>query len=107
MHTCNAHACRVPPASFSVRDVKRLVGSKRVIDVMDTCTQEGSTMTMQEWAKYYESQPRDKLLNVISLEFSCTKLSPLVEPPEMVRDVNDRNWKMVAIHALLDLYYLW
>ena len=42
-------------------------------------------MTLSQWAKYYDSKPRHKLLNVISLEFSCTKLDPLVMPPTMVR----------------------
>ena len=76
---------RIPQDDFTVQDVKRLVGPRRVVDVMDTRTQEASTMTLSQWAKYYDSKPRHKLLNVISLEFSCTKLDPLVMPPTMVR----------------------
>ena len=75
---------RIPQDDFTVQDVKRLVGPRRVVDVMDTRTQEASTMTLSQWAKYYNSKPRQKLLNVISLEFSCTKLDPLVMPPTMV-----------------------
>ena len=76
---------RIPQDDFTVQDVKRLVGPRRVVDVMDTRTQEASTMTLSQWTKYYNSKPRQKLLNVISLEFSCTKLDPLVMPPTMVR----------------------
>ena len=75
---------RIPQDDFTVQDVKRLVGPRRVVDVMDTRTQEASTMTLSQWARYYDSKPRHKLLNVISLEFSCTKLDPLVMPPTMV-----------------------
>ena len=75
---------RLPQDDFTVQDVKRLVGPRRVVDVMDTRTQEASTMTLSQWAKYYDTKPRQKLLNVISLEFSCTKLAPLVQPPIMV-----------------------
>ena len=75
---------RVPPASLTVSDVKTLVGARRQVDVMDLHTQETHTMTMHHWAKYYESRPRHKILNVISLEFSRTKLDPLVQPPTLV-----------------------
>ena len=75
---------RVPPASLTVSDVKTLVGARRQVDVMDLHTQETHAMTMHHWAKYYESRPRQKILNVISLEFSRTKLDPLVQPPTLV-----------------------
>ena len=74
----------MPLGDFTVQDVKRLVGPRRVVDVMDTRTQEASTMTLSQWAKYYNTKPRQNLLNVISLEFSCTKLDPLVKPPSVV-----------------------
>ena len=88
-HRCHFVICsRLPSSDFSVQDVKRLVGPRRVVDVMDTRTQEASTMTLSQWAKYYNTKPRQKLLNVISLEFSCTKLDPLVKPPSMVSAVS-------------------
>lgn len=51
---------------------------------MDVTTQKGMEMTMKEWVKYYESPEKDKLLNVISLEFSHTKLENYVESPSLV-----------------------
>lgn len=75
---------RVPSRDFSVADVKRLVGSKREVDVMDTHTQKAVNMTMQQWTKYYQTLPRKKILNIISLEFSCTKMADLVQPPAVV-----------------------
>ena len=76
---------RLPPHGFTVSDVHQLVGARRQVDVMDTCTQEATVMSMQQWSSYFASRPRERLLNVISLEFSCTRLDPLVQPPTVVR----------------------
>ena len=53
-------------------------GSNRQLDVMDVVTQKGFIMPMKEWVEYYEMKKRDRLLNVISLEFSNTKLEHYV-----------------------------
>lgn len=79
---------RVPPKSFIVRDVGKLVGQDRMIDVMDVKTQKNIEMTMKEWCKYYESRQRDRLLNVISLEFSHTDLDDLVDSPKIVKHLD-------------------
>lgn len=76
---------RVPPKSFLVRDVRNHVGHQRIIDVMDVKTQKNIEMSMKDWCKYYESKNRDRLLNVISLEFSHTKLDDLVDSPMIVK----------------------
>lgn len=76
---------RVPPKSFLVRDVRNCVGNQRIIDVMDVKTQKNIEMSMKDWCKYYESKNRERLLNVISLEFSHTKLDELVESPVIVK----------------------
>lgn len=55
-----------------------------MLDVMDVTTQQAMEMTMKEWVKYYESPERVRLLNVISLEFSHTKLDNYVEQPAVV-----------------------
>lgn len=63
---------------------KMCLGSRRPLDVMDANTQRGLEMTMKDWVKYYENTDREKLLNVISLEFSHTKLENYVESPTVV-----------------------
>ena len=45
----------------------------REIDVIDVAKQEDSKMLMREWTQYYTGSTRDKVLNVISLEFSKTR----------------------------------
>lgn len=79
---------RVPSPNFSIRDVRTCVGSKRVLDVMDVNTQKNLEMTMKEWQEYYEDPDKTRLLNVISLEFSHTKLENYVQSPSVVRQVD-------------------
>lgn len=64
-----------------------LAGSRRIVDVMDVNTQKGIEMSMAQWRRYYETPPseREKLYNVISLEFSHTRLENLVKRPASVR----------------------
>ena len=63
-----------------------LSGSRRSVDVMDVSTQKGSEMSMAQFVRYYETpeEERDKLFNVISLEFSHTKLEHLIKRPTVV-----------------------
>ncbi|KAM0725100.1 JmjC domain-containing histone demethylation protein 1 [Formica fusca] len=79
---------RVPSSNFSINDVRTCVGSKRILDVMDVNTQKNEDMTMKEWQKYYEDSNKERLLNVISLEFSHTKLENYVQSPALVRQVD-------------------
>ncbi|XP_045465756.1 jmjC domain-containing histone demethylation protein 1-like isoform X2 [Harmonia axyridis] len=85
---------RVPTTNFTINDVRMCVGSRRILDVMDVNTQKNSEMNMKEWQKYYEDKEKDKLLNVISLEFSHTKLENYVQSPTVVRQVDwvDNVW---------------
>ena len=76
------------PDNFSVRDIKNLVGSKRVVDVIDVNTQKGLTMNMKDWCRYFENDRENRLLNVISLEFSHTKLDKLVDVPAFIKKLD-------------------
>ena len=55
---------------------------------------ETSEMTMKEWEEYYTSPNRTRKLNVISLEFSQTKLENMVIAPTVVRQIDwtDNVW---------------
>ncbi|KAH9514989.1 Lysine-specific demethylase 2B [Bulinus truncatus] len=85
---------RVPSENFKVSDVKQCVGSRRILDVMDVTTQKAMELSMKDWVKYYENPERDRLLNVISLEFCHTRLENYVDSPTLVRQVDwvDRAW---------------
>lgn len=78
----------VPSKNFTINDVRTCVGSRRMLDVMDVNTQKNCEMSMKEWQRYYEDPDKDKLLNVISLEFSHTKLENYVRAPSVVRQID-------------------
>ena len=59
-----------------------------MVDVMDVGTQRNLEMPMKEWEQYYENPKKDRLLNVISLEFSHTKLETYVHAPRTVTPVS-------------------
>ncbi|XP_069759384.1 lysine-specific demethylase 7B-like [Narcine bancroftii] len=64
----------LPSNTFSVRDVEEYVGGEKVIDVIDVARQADCKMKLQEFVEYYTAVDRTKVLNVISLEFSDTKI---------------------------------
>lgn len=51
-----------------------LIGGDKVIDVIDVARQADSKMKLSAFVNYYYSPERPKVLNVISLEFSDTRL---------------------------------
>ncbi|XP_047483967.1 uncharacterized protein LOC125035795 isoform X2 [Penaeus chinensis] len=104
----------IPSSDFTINDVRLCVGSRRMLDVMDVNTQKNVEMTMKDWQRYFDSQDKDKLLNVISLEFSHTKLESLVQAPTVVRQVDwvERVWprhlkeaQTEATNVLEDMMY--
>ncbi|KAJ1907767.1 JmjC domain-containing histone demethylation protein 1 [Tieghemiomyces parasiticus] len=85
---------RMPPATLTVDDVARLVGPDREVDVIDVVNQgqlDGWNLT--QWAEYFRTRTReDRILNVISLEFSDTPpLADQVRRPRVVRDLDWTN----------------
>uniref|UniRef100_A0A671XP12 PHD finger protein 8 n=1 Tax=Sparus aurata TaxID=8175 RepID=A0A671XP12_SPAAU len=78
----------LPPASFGVSDVEHYIGADKEIDVIDVSRQCDLKMRLGDFVEYYNSPNRDRVLNVISLEFSETRLSNLVETPKIVRKLS-------------------
>uniref|UniRef100_A0AAY4CYZ4 Uncharacterized protein n=1 Tax=Denticeps clupeoides TaxID=299321 RepID=A0AAY4CYZ4_9TELE len=79
---------KLPPPSFSVEDVEQYVGGSKVIDVIDVARQADSKMKLGEFVKYYYKPERPKVLNVISLEFSDTKMANLVVVPDVAQKMS-------------------
>lgn len=50
-----------------------VVGSDKEIDVIDVMRQADMKMKLGDFVEYYNSPNRDRVLNVISLEFSDTR----------------------------------
>jgi len=86
---------KIPDTSFSITDVRNLVGGKRILEVMNCATQSNAEMTLKDWEEFFTAPDRDNTkLNVISLEFSHTKLDSYVVAPRVVRqiDFTDNIW---------------
>ncbi|XP_031560229.1 lysine-specific demethylase 2B-like [Actinia tenebrosa] len=79
---------RMPSDAFTVTDVKNYVGARRMVDVIDVNTQQALELTLQNWVKYFTNPDRKLIYNVISLEFSHTKLQDIVESPDVVRQID-------------------
>uniref|UniRef100_A0A1A8LRF1 Jumonji C domain containing histone demethylase 1 homolog D n=1 Tax=Nothobranchius pienaari TaxID=704102 RepID=A0A1A8LRF1_9TELE len=79
---------KLPPPTFSVKDVEQYVGGGKVIDVIDVARQADSKMKLSEFIKYFTKPHRPKVLNLISLEFSDTKMSELVEVPDVAKKMS-------------------
>uniref|UniRef100_A0A3Q1ELD4 [histone H3]-dimethyl-L-lysine(36) demethylase n=1 Tax=Acanthochromis polyacanthus TaxID=80966 RepID=A0A3Q1ELD4_9TELE len=114
--TAEGLGIQMPDPDFSVSDVKLFVGSRRIVDVMDVNTQKGIEMSMAQWRRYYETPPseREKLYNVISLEFSHTRLENLVKRPASVDLIDwvDNMWprhlkerQRDSTNAIIDMHY--
>ncbi|KAM6924218.1 lysine-specific demethylase 2A isoform 1-T1 [Xenentodon cancila] len=114
--TADGLGLQMPDPDFSVSDVKLFVGSRRIVDVMDVNTQKGIEMSMAQWRRYYETPPseREKLYNVISLEFSHTRLENLVKRPASVDLIDwvDNMWprhlkerQRDSTNAIIDMHY--
>uniref|UniRef100_A0A8C2IXR2 Lysine (K)-specific demethylase 7Ab n=1 Tax=Cyprinus carpio TaxID=7962 RepID=A0A8C2IXR2_CYPCA len=88
VHKMEELGLRLPPPDFSVKDVERYVGGDKVIDVIDVARQADSKMKLSAFVKYYYSPQRPKVLNVISLEFSDTKMSELVVVPDIAQKMS-------------------
>lgn len=79
----------VIPAGLTVRKVAELYGPEEKIEVIDVKSQgSDNKWTMAKWADYYEEDGEKPVRNVISLEFSNSRLGRLVRRPKVVRDLD-------------------
>ncbi|XP_070161711.1 histone lysine demethylase PHF8 isoform X4 [Polyergus mexicanus] len=78
----------IPSLSFSVYDVETYIGGDRDMDVIDVTRQSNIRMKLRDFVEYYNSPSRTRVLNVISLEFTNTGLSPMVDAPYIARKLD-------------------
>ncbi|XP_052745163.1 histone lysine demethylase PHF8 isoform X1 [Bicyclus anynana] len=75
-------------ATFNVRSVLRYCGAQMEVEVIDVRKQSTLRMPLADYVDYFETPPdhRDeKVLNVLSLEFTDTNMCSLVDPPGIAR----------------------
>ncbi|KAI8425535.1 hypothetical protein MSG28_011361 [Choristoneura fumiferana] len=76
------------PATFTVRSVLRFCGAQLEVEVIDVRRQSTLRMPLGDFVEYFETPPDlrgERVLNVLSLEFSDTNMASLVEPPGLIR----------------------
>ncbi|XP_044009795.1 histone lysine demethylase PHF8-like isoform X1 [Aphidius gifuensis] len=78
----------LPSSNFSVYDVESYIGGDREMDVIDVARQCNIRMKLRDFVEYYNDPSRSRIFNVISLEFTNTKLSSLVEAPYIARQLD-------------------
>ena len=89
----------LPPPSFMVRDVAKVIGEGTPVQVMRSRDQSNlDHWSLGDWSRYYDAPRREEVLNVISLEFSRTALAERVRSPQFVRQ---RDWIDTAWPAAL------
>ena len=79
---------KVPHRDLSVDGIRSAVGSRRMVDVVDVVTQKTKAMCMKDWCRYWVSEPREEILNGVSLEYSKTRLDQQVTAPKIVRQID-------------------
>ena len=80
----------LPEPHFMVRDVAKVIGEEKPVQVMRSRDQTNlDHWSLGDWSRYYDAPRRQEVLNVISLEFSRTALAGQVVSPEFVRK---RDW---------------
>uniref|UniRef100_A0A8C5R3W2 PHD finger protein 2 n=1 Tax=Leptobrachium leishanense TaxID=445787 RepID=A0A8C5R3W2_9ANUR len=91
----------VPAPTFYVSDVENYVGPERVVDVTDVTKQKECKMKLKEFVDYYYSTNRKRVLDVINLEFSDTRMSSFVEAPDIVKKLSwvEQHWPDDALLA--------
>ncbi|KAG7296873.1 hypothetical protein JYU34_019732, partial [Plutella xylostella] len=91
-------------ATFTARSVLRYCGAQFEVEVIDVRKQATLRMPLGDFVEYFETPPEaraEKVLNLISLEFSDTNMAPLVEPPLIARSLDwaTRVWRSLSPRA--------
>ncbi|OWK07263.1 hypothetical protein Celaphus_00017010 [Cervus elaphus hippelaphus] len=74
---------------------------ERSVDVTDVTKQKDCKMKLKEFVDYYYSTNRKRVLNLTNLEFSDTRMSSFVEPPDIVKKLSwvENYWPEDALLA--------
>ena len=88
---------KLPDPSSSLNDIAGIIGHDFPIKVIGVGEQTEIAANIGEYAQYISNRTSDhKVLNLISLEVSATRLSSKVQSPTLVREVDwiDKCWPL-------------
>ena len=87
---------KVPPDTMKIRDIASLLGADAPVEVIDVATQMSFSWTLGDWVRYFETpaHERERVLNIISLEVTGTRMEEMISAPLMVsaNDWVERDW---------------
>ncbi|VUZ48328.1 unnamed protein product [Hymenolepis diminuta] len=85
---------KVPPPNFNLHDVVDFTDPEIQIAVIDVENQCDSMMPLGEFVDKFYEKPRKRILNVLSFEYSRTKLATYIRPPHVVKELSlvDNCW---------------
>ncbi|KAK0423814.1 hypothetical protein QR680_008343 [Steinernema hermaphroditum] len=98
---------KVPGSGFGLADVVKIMGRNRSVDTIDVYAQNTYPMTLGRFLDLFESNNRDRLYNILSLEFStCPEMADLIAPPSVVGEISwvHRFWPEVMHTAYKHLH---
>uniref|UniRef100_A0A914Z116 [Histone H3]-dimethyl-L-lysine(36) demethylase n=1 Tax=Panagrolaimus superbus TaxID=310955 RepID=A0A914Z116_9BILA len=75
---------KLPEENFTLEELVKLVGRDEEIQVIDVYMQESNTMSMGAFFDRWNEEPRERLYNMLSFEFSHTKLMEIIRAPELM-----------------------
>ena len=79
------------PADLSPAYIATALGPDTRVPTIDVETQtSGPRMTLSEWAQYYESSEKARLLNVVSLSLAGTPLQVSSDPSSLLSNLTGR-----------------
>jgi len=80
----------LPREEFTLNQIVNLIGHTERIPVMEVSNQKEvkPCWTLGQWRNYFVQQEKQKLYNVISLEFSHTQLVDYIKSPQVVREMD-------------------
>lgn len=88
---------KLPDSSTTLGDIAKIIGTGFPIKIIGVGEQSEIASTIGDYSYYLANRTADhKILNLISLEFSATKLSARVQSPILVREVDwiDKCWPL-------------
>ena len=71
-------------SSFDISDVRALVGGRRIVDVVDCNSNRSLEMSMRDYEQYFKEKDRTHLYDLVSLEFSKSKLDYVIQRPAVI-----------------------
>jgi len=84
------------PKTFKMIDIRKAIGSRKLVNVINMFSLKQSKMTLKDWHKYFDEKPSSRISTLYfpPLEISNTKLSQHVIPPKIVREIDwiDKVW---------------